>query len=76
LGGAELSDENGQVPPYFDRRYGCKMEVIEFDSYHVNSVFETSVQALCEHFSGMSVVQPIEAFPLYFNQPSRMSQPA
>ena len=67
LGGSELRDELGCVPPYFDWRYGCQMEVLEFDSHRVNPIFEALVKALCEYFSGMFVGQPAET-PLFVFQ--------
>ena len=63
LGGSELRDEQGYVPPYFDWRYGCEMEVIEFDSRQVNPIFETSVKGLCDYFLRISAVKPGEAQP-------------
>jgi hypothetical protein len=63
LGGSELRDEQGYVRPYFDRRYGCEMEVLEFDSRQVNPIFEVSVKGLCDYFLGRSAVEPGEAQP-------------
>ena len=57
LGGLELADAKGSIPAYFDPRYGCDMELIEFDSQQVNPAFEPTVQAICNHFLGM-LVQP------------------
>ena len=61
LGGLELRDEQSNVPPYFDRRYCCDMEVVEFDSRLVNPRFEAIVRDLCDYFSGVIRVQPGQA---------------
>jgi len=50
LGGREFSDERGPVPAYFDERYGCDMELIQFHSYRVNPIFEGVVQDLSNIF--------------------------
>jgi len=61
LGGVELCDAYGSMPPYFDHRYGSTMEFVEFDSRRVNPIFEASVSGLCEYFSGISAVKPGES---------------
>jgi hypothetical protein len=62
LGGFELCDEYGCMPPYFDHRYGSTMEFVEFDSRCVNPIFEASVKGLCDYFLGISPVEPGEAY--------------
>ena len=57
LGGLELCDADGCMPPYFDHRYGSTMEFVEFDSHRVNPIFEASVKGLCDYFLGISAVE-------------------
>jgi hypothetical protein len=64
LGGVELRDNDGCMPPYFDDRYRSTMEFVEFDSDHVNPRFEAAVKNLSDYFSGISPLAPAQRLTL------------
>jgi hypothetical protein len=48
LGGKPLACEGTELPAYYDHRYGCKMEVLRFDSREPNAKYQTMLDDLRE----------------------------
>jgi hypothetical protein len=46
LGGAHLEAKEEEIPPYFDPKYGCTMEILSFDSRRPHSKYEAIVERL------------------------------
>jgi hypothetical protein len=56
IGLAPLEAGGTQIPPYFDPRYGCQMEVLRFDSRYPNPKYREWVRDLSLCLTGAPVV--------------------
>ena len=56
LGGAPLERDGVVIPPYFDPRYGCTMQILRFDSRAPSPKFAGIVALLAEKLSEVSVI--------------------
>ena len=56
LGGSPFEIDNVTVPPYFDDRYGCMMEMIRFDSRNPNPKYLGLISQIENSLSKMLVV--------------------
>lgn len=77
LGGRPLDCEGVEVPPYYDDRYGCTMEVLRFDSREPNPRYRAMLSEVREQIASATVVcasqagvdrynaQLPQAFPLF-----------
>jgi hypothetical protein len=68
LGGRPLEADGTTLPPYFDRRYGCMMEILRFDSRRPAPQFERAVDRLHKRLAAV----PVIARP-YWPMPTRPS---
>jgi hypothetical protein len=57
IGGQTLSANGTGIPPYFDPRYDCEMEILRFDSRQPNPRFEPWIEELKHHLSAVPVVR-------------------
>ncbi len=56
LGGAHLHAKGEEIPPYFDPKYGCTMEILSFDSRHPNAKYASLVDMLSSQLAHVSTV--------------------
>jgi hypothetical protein len=56
LGGRPLMLGLDEMPPYYDSRYGCEMELLRFDSTAPNPRYTEWIQACCEMLIGSPVI--------------------
>ncbi len=56
MGGRPLACEGVELPPYFDHRYGCKMEVLRFDSRRPNPRYQPMLDEVREHIAMAPVI--------------------
>ena len=56
LGGASLEVDGRSVPAYFDRRYGCDMELLRFDSRHPNPRYGPIIELLKDQLATVPVI--------------------
>lgn len=67
MGGQSLTWEGEEIPPYYDRRYNCGMELLRFDSRNPNPKYLPTIEAL---------QQEILRVPVIYPKPQRDQQPA
>jgi len=58
MGGRPLSANGSELPPYFDPKYGCEMELLGFDSTAPNPQFRDLIDDHRAAFPTMQVVLP------------------
>lgn len=56
LGGTPLKHDGEELPPYFDDRYGCTMEVLRFDSREPNPRYRALLDEVREQVATATVV--------------------
>ncbi len=56
IGGQPLVARGIEIPPYFDPRYRCQMEILRFDSARPNPRFERWIEELRGHLSSVPVI--------------------
>jgi hypothetical protein len=56
MGGRPLSADGLELPPYFDPRYGCEMELLEFDSTAPNPQFRSLIDGHRDASSNLPVI--------------------
>jgi hypothetical protein len=56
IGGAPLEDDGTEVPPYFDPKYGCEMELLRFDSRRPSPKYAALVERLSRRLADVTVV--------------------
>ena len=56
LGGASLEVDGRAVPAYFDRRYGCDMELLRFDSRYPNPRYGPIIDLLKDQLAAVPVI--------------------
>ena len=56
LGGRSLHAGAIELPPYYDSRYRCEMEVLQFDSGSLNPAYRSLVDDLRAYMSGVAVI--------------------
>jgi hypothetical protein len=56
LGGSLLEIGGSIVPPYYDPKYKCEMELLRFDSRKPNAKYAGLVELLGERLQNVSVV--------------------
>jgi hypothetical protein len=56
LGGSDLPSPDGPVPPYFDPRYNCEMELLRFDSRRPPTKFQSLIDSLKDKLAVVPVV--------------------
>ncbi|MBL8212528.1 MAG: hypothetical protein JNK87_17570 [Bryobacterales bacterium] len=56
VGGSPLQWQGVDLPPYFDQRYRCQMEILRFDSDHLQPRLAQSVSILAESLAKVEVV--------------------
>lgn len=62
VGGKPLTTEDGEeIPPYFDHRYNCGMEILSFDSRLPHSKFAGAVNQFESRVSDFEVLRAEEA---------------
>jgi hypothetical protein len=57
IGGQTLTTNGVGIPPYFDPRYDCDMEILRFDSSRPNPRFERWIEELKHHLSAVPVIR-------------------
>jgi hypothetical protein len=58
LGGSALNTGNTLIPPYYDPKYGCEMEILRFDSRRPNVKYCSLIELLRTKLTNVSVVAP------------------
>jgi hypothetical protein len=61
LGGFALDAGDALVPPYYDPKYGCDMEILRFDSRRPNPKYGSLIELLRRKLTSVSVVAPARA---------------
>ncbi len=56
IGGAHLMSQDGPVPPYYNPRYGCEMELLRFDSRQPSPKFAPLIERLKSQLANVPVV--------------------
>jgi len=56
IGLESLAAEGEELPPYFDPHYGCRMEVLQFDSRRPAARYEAWVQELARDLAAAPVI--------------------
>jgi hypothetical protein len=56
LGGARLEVDGSTVPPYYDSKYKCQMELLRFDSRQPNAKYRRLIGALTDKLAGVLVI--------------------
>ncbi len=56
LGGRSLEWSGVRIPPYFDAKYGCQMEMLRFDSRFPNPRYEEAIQELLNTLAEVPVI--------------------
>lgn len=73
IGGRPLSANGITVPPYYDPRYRCVMEILRFDSRYPEARFKPTIDLLLESIAKVPVVaRPY--WPLTQRAPSHLSK--
>jgi hypothetical protein len=62
MGGWPLNADGHEVPPYYDTKYGCEMELLVFDSTSPNPNYEAFIEDYQHHLPECPVILP-EGFP-------------
>ena len=57
IGGQPLMAQGTEIPPYFDPRYRCQMEILRFNSALPNPRFERWIEELRGHLSSVPVIR-------------------
>jgi len=71
LGGASLEAGGTAVPPYYDARYGCEMELLRFDSRYPNPKYDCVIDVLKHQLATVPVVACVEeASPVRSTSPA------
>jgi hypothetical protein len=78
LGGASLEADGVAVPPYYDPRYRCEMELLRFDSRSPNPRYDRAIDVLRRQLARVPVVccGVQDARPLQANAAALVWQPA
>ena len=63
IGGAPLGSDGVTLPPYYDPRYGCEMELLRFDSRHPDPRFSILVEMLQHKLADTAVIAADTAAP-------------
>jgi hypothetical protein len=63
LGGRSLEWSGNAIPPYYDPRYGCQMQMLRFDSRFPNPRYEEAVQDILRMLTDVPVVCGDELAP-------------
>jgi hypothetical protein len=56
IGGSHLEFEGSAIPPYYDPRYECQMELLRFDSRRPNVKYNGLIEALRRKLAGVPVI--------------------
>jgi hypothetical protein len=56
IGLSAMLEAGEELPSYWDPKYGCQMQVLEFDSRHPNPKYRASVAALAQDLTSATVV--------------------
>jgi hypothetical protein len=64
LGGSRLEVGGSELPPYFDPKYNCMMEILRFDSRRPNPRYVRLIDALRERLSDVPVIVQPETRPV------------
>ena len=63
IGGTRLEIDGATIPPYYDPRYDCEMELLRFDSRRPDAKFADLIDLLCEKLSSVLVIGKPAAMP-------------
>jgi hypothetical protein len=58
LGGTHLRAQAEKIPPYYDAKYGCDMEILGFDSRHPNPKYAPLVEMLRMKLAHVPTIVP------------------
>jgi hypothetical protein len=59
IGGQRLNLDQIDLPPYYDPQYGCKMEVLRFDSIRPSPRFDGWINDLCSYWRQAPVIRSV-----------------
>jgi hypothetical protein len=65
IGGVPLDASGTPVPPYYDPRYKCEMEILRFDSRWPNAKYADLIERLREKMASVRVIALPPAFPIF-----------
>jgi hypothetical protein len=64
LGGSRLEVDGSELPPYFDPKYNCMMEILRFDSRRPNPKYVRLIDGLRERLSDVLVIAQPNTVPV------------
>jgi hypothetical protein len=76
IGMTSLCADGVELPPYFDLRYGCQMEVLRFDSRFPNPKYRDWVAEFSSSLTTTPVICPERARPIDPAAPRRFELPS
>jgi hypothetical protein len=56
IGGSHLEVEGVKVPPYYDPKYRCEMELLRFDSRRPNAKYASLIELLKDKLANVAVI--------------------
>jgi hypothetical protein len=56
LGGSRLEIDGATVPPYYDSKYDCHMELLRFDSRRPDAKYNRLITSLTDKLAGVLVI--------------------
>ena len=56
IGGSHVMSDAGPLPPYFDSRYNCEMELLRFDSRRPSQKFDALIEGLKDKLAYVPVI--------------------
>lgn len=75
LGGEPLEWNGSALPPYFDEQYGCRMEVLRFDSRRPNPKYAGMIQDLAAEIRDVPVIASNSESHRWSHVPEALPQP-
>jgi len=63
VGGSGLVSDGLELPPYYDPRYKCQMEILGFDAHRPNPKYKVWVDDCRRHLANLTVICPEPVYP-------------
>jgi hypothetical protein len=58
LGGRLMNCEAGEIPPYHDSHYDCRMHMLRYDSREPNPRYEEAIESIGQTLAGVPLICP------------------
>ena len=72
LGGSPMQWDGAALPPYYDERYQCGMEILRFDSRLPSPRYATAIAELRHRIAKLDIVQAVAPAPNFAKLPFSM----